>query len=599
MVSISVGGTADITDIPRASSFSISGNTIGSDITVNISRASSAFTHDVIYDLPDGSRRADWSGVTTSKTFTPSMNDCEYITNGTSATAKITVNTYNGSTRIGTTRKTFKIYVPSSVKPSASGLSIHINGTGRDNSIGKYVQNVSKVTASFNNSGTYGSTIKSSKIIIRKDSDNSDVKTISGTSGTTSVLLKNGTYEAITEVVDSRGRTASQQRVTFTVEAYSPPKINSFSASRSSSTTTTVSAPLSVAWSTLGTSNPATVKIDSKSNSGTNATPYNLTGSTAGTVSTTRTITGQSDASSYAYTLTVTDSFGKTASATANIGTSFIEFTISKGKGVGIGKVHERGSLDVAGAAYFKGSVNVNNGWMFDENELRSPNADGSGAKLTDYGNLLPGDNPSGTAHFALVDTAGNSRVKFPFNTEAYEGDQAIELGQFQLWSGRDNGGEGNAIMVWREYTSSNYEFISFDDGTNGWYFNADQPLPSPGSPAGSGNGNLYASKFNVVSDENKKEDFEDYTKSALDQIEHLKTYMYHHKETELRKMVNESKGIERQKSLGLKAQEAPEDILSMAGDSIDLYAMNTLLIKAVQELTQQVKYLDEKIKRR
>src|SRR5690606_6507254 len=48
------------------------------------------------------------------------------------------------------------------------------------------------------------------------------------------------------------------------------------------------------------------------------------------------------------------DSFGKKATAVQKVGTSFIELTISKGKGIGVGKVHERGSLDVAGMAYFE-----------------------------------------------------------------------------------------------------------------------------------------------------------------------------------------------------------------------------------------------------
>lgn len=378
--SLSVSGTASIDTIPRTSSFSISGNTLGSPITVSINRASSAFTHEVIYDLPDGSRRASWSGVTTSKTFTPSLADAQYIKNSTSGTAKIVVRTYHGSSYIGSTYKTFKMNVPSSIKPSATGLKVSISGNGRDKAIGKYVQGVTKVTASFTRNTMHGATVKASHILIRRASDNANSQTINGNSGTTSNAVGlSGTYEAIAWLRDSRGREASS-KLTFEVEAYSAPKISKFDVRRGSPSSSVI-ANIAVGWSSLGTSNPVDIKVVGKSDSGTSATHYTLKGSTAGSLNTTRTFTGQSDASSYTYTITATDSFGKKATANGTVGTAFIELTVAKAKGVGIGKVHERGSLDLAGEAYVSGqlylSPPVNQNYPYPRLQMHSADVNG------------------------------------------------------------------------------------------------------------------------------------------------------------------------------------------------------------------------------
>src|SRR5690606_19081174 len=115
-----------------------------------------------------------------------------------------------------------------------------------------------------------------------------------------------------------------------------------------------VTNPINVTWSALGGSNAANITVVGIRPGASSTTMYTSTGNTTGSLSTTRSYTGQGEAYTYTYTITVTDSFGKKATAVQKVGTSFIELTISKGKGIGVGKVHERGSLDVAGMAYFE-----------------------------------------------------------------------------------------------------------------------------------------------------------------------------------------------------------------------------------------------------
>lgn len=357
---ISVSGSATIDTIPRSSVPTLSATTfdMGTTITIYTNRASTDFTHNIIYTF--GSSTANIAlGVADSCTWAVPVSLADVIPNYASGWGSITCNTYNSSgTLIGSQNVNFTANVPSSFVPTVSGLSVAIDGTGQDKTLNKYVQNITKILSSFTAAGIHSSTISASSITVKRQSDNADLQTISGTNGTTSnPVALSGTYIVTASATDSRGRTASVT-ATFTVDAYSKPTITTFTTARDGTTTTTVNATLNLSWSPLGTSNTANISVVGVNNVGTSATLYTLNGSTAGLLNTTQAYTSQSDASSYTYTLTVTDTFGNTATAIATVSTSFAEFTIAKGKGVGVGKVWQQGALDVGGDAYVSGLIN-------------------------------------------------------------------------------------------------------------------------------------------------------------------------------------------------------------------------------------------------
>ena len=232
---VSTSGTATLNTIPRASSIaSISGSTIGSSVTVNITPASSAFTHKLYYTAPTQSDLVaigtTAAGVT-SATFTPSINDCSYIPNATSGTAKITLETYSGSTKLGTVSKTFTLNVPSSVKPTISTLTVADADTAIKNKFGVYVQTKSKAAVSITAAGAQSSTIKSYTTTL---TNGSTVLTYNGASFTSGVLSLSGTYTIKTVVTDSRGRTA-EKSTTINVVAYHPPEATALTAERRNS----------------------------------------------------------------------------------------------------------------------------------------------------------------------------------------------------------------------------------------------------------------------------------------------------------------------------------------------------------------------------
>ena len=111
-------------------------------------------------------------------------------------------------------------------------------------------------------------------------------------------------------------------------------------------------------WSSLGTGtaslNNLTISVQRRlSTSSTWESIENITGDT-GSFSTSVNSTGNADSSSYEFRITITDTFGKKATALVKVPTSIVELTISKGKGIGVGKIHEKGAIDVG-----PGGINI------------------------------------------------------------------------------------------------------------------------------------------------------------------------------------------------------------------------------------------------
>src|SRR5699024_4584854 len=84
--------------------------------------------------------------------------------------------------------------VHADVKPVLSGLSFGIDGSRIDKTINKYVQGYTRVTANFNRTAGYGSSIKQSTMTVQK-TDGSDTQVINGNSGTTpKPISRSGSY---------------------------------------------------------------------------------------------------------------------------------------------------------------------------------------------------------------------------------------------------------------------------------------------------------------------------------------------------------------------------------------------------------------------
>ena len=230
LTDLTVSGNVTLKTIPRASSFSLSASTVtagSTSLKINITRASSGFTHTVKWAF--GSHSKSTTGVGTSASYTIPESWLDAIPNNTSGTGTVTVTTYSGDTKIGSSSKKFTVKAASDVVPSLTGLTFtRVNGAV-PSSWGIYVKTKSKVTVAITGAaGVYGSTIKSYSI---SGGGYSGTKS----SLTTGFLNTAGTVTFTAKVTDSRGRTASKT-ASITVTDYEIPAISSLRAVRCTET---------------------------------------------------------------------------------------------------------------------------------------------------------------------------------------------------------------------------------------------------------------------------------------------------------------------------------------------------------------------------
>ena len=324
------GTISGVTTIPRSSSISsISGSSLGSSVTVNISRASTSFTHKVEYSFAGSSYTTATSSAATSATFTPSLSLANHIPNATSGTLTVRVTTYNGSTQIGNAvTKTQTLSLPGSVLPTLSGVTLTRVDNGVPSSWGVYVQGYSKVTATIAGaSGIYGSSISGYSLSGAGYRSSSN-------SLTTGVLNSTGTFSFSGYVTDSRGRSSSSMTsAQFVVYEYFPPSI-SVSAQRCTSDGTISSSgtylKVHCTYSYASVNGKNTISRSVTCNSVSNTT---FSSGTSFIMNANCAI-----GSSYTLTAEITDGLGNSSTVTAFIPTAERVMNIkSNGKGVAFG----------------------------------------------------------------------------------------------------------------------------------------------------------------------------------------------------------------------------------------------------------------------
>ena len=339
---VTASGSGTFNTIARASTISSVTSSVAINgtnaVTVNITRAASSFTHTVVFSF--GSYSKTTTGVGTSTSYAIPTSWINAIPSATSGTAKVTVTTYSGSTKIGTAvSKTFKVTVPSGVVPTISAVTISEATAGLAAQFGGYVQSKSKLAVSITAAGAYSSTIKSYKT------------TIQGTpytarSFTSGVLKSSGTSTITITVTDSRGRTASTTR-SLAVIAYAAPKIISFQGVRCLADGTEnydgtyIKAAINFSISPVSNKNTKSYSIEYKLSSAdewttlTSGSVYALSSSIVSASG----LFGQDN--SFDLRLSITDFFA-TVRSTTQIPTAFtlIDYNAS-GRGIAFGKVSE------------------------------------------------------------------------------------------------------------------------------------------------------------------------------------------------------------------------------------------------------------------
>ena len=226
-------GNVTLTTIPRASSISIDSPSIecGKTININGSSASKNFTHKIY---------ATWNGKTSelttiSGTLTPTFSYTiptaweKDLPNSTSGIVTFTLETFSGSTSVGSKSVNATIKVRSSVVPSIDSIKV-TDANSVCAGIGQIVQSQSRLKFAITYSGAQGSTVTSV-------STEFEGQTYNNSSFTTGTVRGSGSITYTTTIYDSRGR-SSQISGKVTVSAYSSPKLTNVTAKRANSSYT-------------------------------------------------------------------------------------------------------------------------------------------------------------------------------------------------------------------------------------------------------------------------------------------------------------------------------------------------------------------------
>lgn len=358
--SITVTANISLTTIPRASSVSVNAGTIGSPITINISRHSSSFKHTVRYVWGNKSGTIA-SNVDTSTTWMIPLDFANEIPNSTSGTGTIYVDTYSAGTKTGTQSTILTASIPPNMKPTLSNVTLtDANGVARGLLNGNnFLQIVSDIQVGFNGaSGVYGSTITGYRAeIVNKN------HVITENGGRLGMMNFNGSATIRASVVDSRGRQSDARDITINVIEYFAPSL-SFTAVRTRESPNIIQiirnakiAPLMLSGkqrnnmtltfrvAPLNTNN---FSVDNGSASGIFTTIHTLTNSAAN-------LAGNYPATkSFTVIGRLEDKF-TSVEFSATVATESVVMSYDKDGRVGIGKVAELGqpgSLDVLGDIY-------------------------------------------------------------------------------------------------------------------------------------------------------------------------------------------------------------------------------------------------------
>lgn len=339
--------------VPAASTMSFGAFTMGSAGTIAVSRASSKYTHTITYRIGNASGTIATKSSSTSISWNPSIELARQITNATQATGVLSIDTYNGSTKIAGKEYSFTLYVPSSVKPSATLSVSLVNSNSAINGWGVYVKGYSKLSYTVTASGAYGASIASCQFTFAG-------KTVTGLSGTVSISAA-GNFAPSIKVTDSRGRSMTVKGGSITVYDYNPPSIAQLAVqrceengtARNDGTYVCVQGRFNVGGS-IGGRNSVTAKCRYRAVNGSwsgYTTIQNSSAVIGGNMLATKT---------YQVEIVATDSVGEKKTVTVTVPTAEVAFHLRDGgMGAAFGKYAESDALECAWNASFGGNVAV------------------------------------------------------------------------------------------------------------------------------------------------------------------------------------------------------------------------------------------------
>lgn len=397
--------------IPRQSAIASIGsasNTIGETFTLKLTVRNAAFSHKAWIKIGSTSIVGTTSiaAGSSSLNFATSSHVATWakaIPNATSATATVYMDTYSGSTKIGSTvSKNFTVKLPSSVVPKVS-VSVADKGiitgtTTYQSAYGGYVQGFSRPSVTISaNTDTYGGTLKTYTLTC-------DGKTYKGNLSSSPVVVNcsaiktSGNNTITVTVTDSRGRSASQTAM-INVLSYALPSVTDFTIERCDSDGTANDQGSYMRVNGNCRISPL-LNGDTIQNSGTLHCYYKsslATGySDGGTIALSGSALAQpfslivpsiNTETSYTVYLQLTDNLVSVRTSNYDVGTAFTLLHLSDdGTSLSIGKVAElSNTFDVGLSTIFRKNVYMKNSWLhlgYETNEEKNISFENQANKL-------------------------------------------------------------------------------------------------------------------------------------------------------------------------------------------------------------------------
>lgn len=258
---LSVSGSVTLPTIPRAATLSYGSMTMGTAATIKITPPVSGATSTITYKFGSASGTIVTKTSAASVSWTPPTSLAAQIPNSASGTGTLTVETYSGSTKLGSRAYTVTISVPSTMTPT---LTVALSDpTGRADTYGGYIQSKSRLKVELTAAGVQGSTIKSYAIKV------GDILSATSDTATSGYLPASGSLTVTASATDSRGRTKTVTQ-TVTVTPYVSPTISALAVVRCKANGTEdttgayAKATFSGAITALGGKNTATYRVETR-----------------------------------------------------------------------------------------------------------------------------------------------------------------------------------------------------------------------------------------------------------------------------------------------------------------------------------------------
>ena len=329
----STSGNLELSTIPRAASYvSFTGSSVDGTFTFTYN-SKATFNYKLIVKTSDGAviktigPESHASGNQSfSWTFTSSERNTIYgkYPSQTTATISAYVETYSGSTLIGSTSTaTIKPSIPSSIKPSTPTITPTIVNSGNISNWPVYVQGYSKIKVNVSASPGTGASISSYSIT---------VDGVSISNGGQAGPFSSGTKRISVTAYDSRGRSTSNSD-DFTVQPYSNPSISITAQRCTSSGTPSPSGTYLLITPTFSYSTVAGYNSITKSISCNGVSNTTFSSGTSFILAANLNV-----AQTYVVTATISDSVGNSSTVTVNIATDERVLNIRHSKkGIAVG----------------------------------------------------------------------------------------------------------------------------------------------------------------------------------------------------------------------------------------------------------------------